>query len=316
MLRAPPTGGVDVGHRDDVARRFGAGHRVGDLPRTGRRRASRRRRCRACVVAGGGAARRRRRRWGRRRCGVTVTVCVSVAVGGGGRSWWWWRRRRRLVVVISSCIGGVGRDGGRGVRGWQACWCRCARTAATPKPRARWRPRWRRRRPPTASAERRVVLVLGWLVVVVVVVEPEIGRHIGAADEVLGLRSRIGPRIGVGLAGLVGRQFGGVVGGFELVIGTEFAAGFGGVRGSLPESGWWRARHGIGFLRFPSRGIRPAHVCLPCPTASPARRPRSHIVARALGRFSFAWAKPYRTERGKEVFANRPPINVIPDCDL
>jgi hypothetical protein len=51
------------------------------------------------------------------------------------------------------------------------------------------------------------LVVPGGLVVVVVVVEPQIGRHIRGAGEVLGLRSRIGARMCVGVAGVVVRRY-------------------------------------------------------------------------------------------------------------
>ncbi len=69
-----------------------------------------------------------------------------------------------------------------------------------------------------------LVIGVGGIVVGVVVVEPGVGRHIRAADEMLGLGSRVGPRIRIRLARLVWRRyFAAVVEWFQPVMGIEFA---------------------------------------------------------------------------------------------
>src|SRR5208283_119583 len=218
----------------------------------------------------------RRRRWWRRwrhRHSLGLRGCR----GRGGRRWWRRRGRRRggryFVLHRRRRRGGGGAGVGKFV-------------GVVTRDEQRHRNHERNRGHDGRDADhpwpaRSTVLVIGvgGIVVGVVVVEPGVGRHIRAADEMLGLGSRVGPRIRIRLARLVWRRyFAAVVEWFQPVMGIEFA-GFhfiAGIRFMAELAG------GIGFIRIPSRRIWPAHLCLPCPTSSPARgAPRLLRCARA-----------------------------------
>ena len=96
--------------------------------------------------------------------------------------------------------------------------------------------------------------------VTVVVVEVEIDGHIRPAADVFGLRSRVGPGIDIGLARLA------VHVGITRWPGAEFAAAFFEFAAAF-------AGLDVGFQFFGlwSWWIRPAHVCLSCPTTSATR---------------------------------------------
>ncbi len=123
-------------------------------------------------------------------------------------------------------------------------------------------------------ARRTTLVVPGWLVVVVVVVEPEIGRHIWGAGEVLGLRSRIGPRICVGFAGVLVRLYFGNFAYFAAAPSGDPGVG----TGPLPESA--PSRPGPG-------GFGPLMFACPVQLHLQRARPRSYLVAHTLGSFSF-----------------------------
>ncbi|CFV26805.1 Uncharacterised protein [Mycobacterium tuberculosis] len=146
---------------------------------------------------------------------------------------------------------------------------------------------------PRPARSGQFVVQVGRLLIVVVVIEPEIGWHIRAASDVLGFRSRVCPRICVGLARLVTGQFVAAPGdGRQVVAGSPFVA---------------RVADGFrfGFVRFPSRGIRPAHVCLPCPTASPTRVAfRLHPCPRA--RRILHWCHGNPTQPGRTEKSGQP----------
>lgn len=240
----------------------------------------------AVVVAGGGGG-----------GGVTVTVCVSVAVGisvvgggagggGGGAG---------LVVVISSCTGGA-EDVVSPVASLLVCGrvtsndtettsATAAIMAATPTT--------------TASAGSQFVVQVGRLLIVVVVIEPEIGWHIRAAGDVLGFRSRVCPRICVGLA--------------RLVTGRFVAAPATGGKW-LPEarSSPVSLTGSDSFVRFPSRGFGPLMF------AYPVQLPHQHawlsacILARALGAFFIGATETLPNRAGPRSLGNRATGQLMP----
>ncbi|BBN47852.1 hypothetical protein JPH1_23270 [Mycobacterium avium subsp. hominissuis] len=124
----------------------------------------------------------------------------------------------------------------------------------------------------------------------------------------LGLRGRIGPRVGVGLTRLVGRvEFDAVVEGLDRVLvfspgrevlTRELVGGRAdGIRLVVDRVG-----SRIGFLRFPSRGLDPliSAFAYPVRTASPARKtPRSLHCGRA-GKLPICLGKTLPNRKGAE----------------
>src|SRR5271163_4719550 len=121
----------------------------------------------------------------------------------------------------------------------------------------------------------------------------------------LGLRCRISPGIGVHLTRVVGGYSGVVAERFNVVIGIELVVvltGWSGIVAGLAAGLGFAVEpaRGIGFFRFPSRGFRPAHVCLPCPSASPARGAPGLSRSAHAREILIAWANPTEPSRAKK----------------